>query len=49
MTAHLPTLDWEYLRWQGASTYHDLQLVRPVLGYLGGLWRSPGEAGTHRN
>jgi hypothetical protein len=43
MMAHLPTLDWEYLRWR-AGTCIPQEHRQPMLQRLEKLWRQAGEA-----
>ncbi len=43
MIAHLPALDWEYLRWR-ADACGPLQRMEQVLERLEALWRQVGEA-----
>lgn len=38
MMAHLPALDWDYLRWR-AGTIGPTAQMQPVLEHLEGLWR----------
>ena len=43
MLAHLPTLDWRYLRWR-ASTLASAQEMQPVLQRLEALWQQRGSS-----